>query len=160
MLVGYVVCKSTIATKFLILYVYNHKTSRSRIPRPIILYIQDLNRCVATNCSSGYTTGDKKPSFLFPEDEELCKKWIYFSNRKNCAPTKYSVVCIVRLHDKFIKHGKSWCKLNWELYPVPTIHRRVNSQPSPLNASKVPRRSPEKKSIARIRWIWGFHKPR
>ena len=74
MLVGYVVCKSTITTKFLILYVYNHKTPRSRIPRGIILYIQDLNRCVATNCTSGYTTGDKKPSFLFPEDEEPRKK--------------------------------------------------------------------------------------
>ena len=37
MLVGYV-CKNVIITKFLILYVYKHKTSRSRIPRRIILY--------------------------------------------------------------------------------------------------------------------------
>ena len=35
---------------------------------------------------SGYATGEKKLSFLFPEDEELRKKWIYFVNRKNYNP--------------------------------------------------------------------------
>ena len=47
-----------------------------------------VNECVVTNCTSGYATGEKNPSFLFPEDEELRKKLIYFVNRKNWASTK------------------------------------------------------------------------
>ena len=66
-----------------------------------------VNKCVVTNCTSGHATGEKNPSFLFPEDEELRKKWIYFVNRKNSAPTKYSVACIGPFHDKFVKHRKS-----------------------------------------------------
>ena len=66
-----------------------------------------VNKCVVTNCASRYTTGEKNPSFLFLENKELCKKWIYFVNCKNWAQTKYSVVCIDHFHDKFIKHGKS-----------------------------------------------------
>ena len=81
-----------------------------------------VNKCVVTNCTSGYVTGEKNPSFLFLEDKELRKELIYFVNRKNWAPTKYSVVCIDHFHDKFITHGKSRCKLNWELHPVPTTH--------------------------------------
>ena len=45
--------------------------------------------CVVTNCRSGYATCEKKPSFVFPEEKELHKKWIYFVNRKNWAATKY-----------------------------------------------------------------------
>ena len=107
-----------------------------------------VNECVVTNCTRGYATGEKNPSFLFPEDEELRKKLIYFVNRKNWAPTKYFVVCIDHFHDKFITHGKSRCKLNWELHPVPTIHPCVNSQPSLLNTPKVLRRSPRKRALS------------
>ena len=145
MLVGCVVGKNIIINKFLILYVYKHKTSRSRVPRRIILNM--VNKCV-TNCTSGYATGEKKPSFLFPEDEELSKKWIDFVNSKNWTPTKYYVLCIDYFHDKFIKHGKSRWKLNLELYPVPTIHPCVNSQSSLLNTSKVPRQSPRKRTLS------------
>ena len=66
-----------------------------------------VKKCVVTTRTSGYATGEKKQSSLFPEDEKLRKKWIYFVNRKNWAPTKYSVACIDHFHDKFIKHGKS-----------------------------------------------------
>ena len=90
----------------------------------------------------------EKPCFLFPEYEELRKKWIYFVNRKNWARTKHSVVCINYFLDKFIKHGKSRCKLNWELRPVPTIHPCVNSQLSLLNTPKVSRRSPRKRELS------------
>ena len=106
-----------------------------------------VNKCVVTNCTRDYPTGEKKQFFLFPKDEERRKKWIYFVNRKNWTPTKYSVVCIDHFHDKFIKHGKSRCKLNLESHPVPTIHPCANSQPSFLNTPKVPRRSPRKRAL-------------
>ena len=60
MLVGYVVCKNIIIPKFLTLYVYKHKASRSRIPRLITLctcYINMVNKCVVADCTSGYATG-------------------------------------------------------------------------------------------------------
>ena len=78
MLLGYVVCKNDIMTKFLILYIYKHKTSRSRIPRQIIFlyYINVVNKCVVSNSTNDYATGKKNSSFLFPEDEELRKKFI------------------------------------------------------------------------------------
>ena len=79
--------------------------------------------------------------------EKLRKKYICFANRKNWPTKKYSVVCIVRFHDKFIRHGKSRCKLNWELNPIPIIHPCLYSQPSRLNTQKVPRRSPRKRAL-------------
>ena len=51
-----------------------------------------VNKCFVTNLTSGYASGEKKPSFLFPE--ELCKKLIYFVNPKNWTLTKHSVACI------------------------------------------------------------------
>ena len=57
------------------------------------------------------------------------------------------LACIDHFHDKFIQHGKSRCKLNWELHPVPTIHPCVNSQPSLINTPKVPRPSPRKRAL-------------
>ena len=80
-----------------------------------------VNKFVVTNCTSGYATGEKNPPFLFPEDEELRKKWIYFINGKYWTPTEYYAVCIYHFHDKFIKHGKSGCKLNWESIHVLTV---------------------------------------
>ena len=65
-----------------------------------------VNKCVVTNYTRDYPTGEKKPFVLFPKDEERRKKWIYFVNRKNWTPTKYSVVCIDHFHDKFIKTWK------------------------------------------------------
>ena len=150
MLVGYVVCKNTAITKFLILYVYKHKTSRSRIPRRIILYNIStwLINVLLQIARVAMRLVRKSHLLSFFQKEELRKKWIYFINRKNWAPAKYSVVCIKHFHDKFIKHGKSLCKLNWELHPVLTIYPCVNSQPSLLNAPKAPRRSPRKRALS------------
>ena len=53
-----------------------------------------VNKCVVTNCTSGYATGAKKQSSLFPEGEDLCKKWIYFANRKNCAPAIHTALYV------------------------------------------------------------------
>ena len=41
-----------------------------------------INKCVITNCASGYGTGEKKPPSP-AQDQELCKKWIYFVNCKD-----------------------------------------------------------------------------
>ena len=38
-----------------------------------ISHINRVNKCVATNCTSSFATGEKKPPFLFQEDEELRK---------------------------------------------------------------------------------------
>lgn len=46
-----------------------------------------VNKCFVTNFTSVYASGEKKPSFLFPEDEERCKKLIYVVNPKNWALT-------------------------------------------------------------------------
>ena len=43
-----------------------------------------VDKCVVVNCTSGYITGKKIPSFLFPEDHDVRSKWIYFVNRKDC----------------------------------------------------------------------------
>ena len=72
MLFAYVACKMLYQLNLYTTYVYKHKTLRSRIPRQIILYILStwlIN--VVINCASGYATGEKKPSSLFPEDEDL-----------------------------------------------------------------------------------------
>ena len=58
-----------------------------------------------------------------------------------------NIVCMDHFHYKFIKLGKSRCKLNWELHPIPTIHPCVNSQSSLLNTPKVPMRSPGKRAL-------------
>ena len=64
--------------------------------------------CLA-NCISDYITGEKNSSYLFPEDG-LRSKRIYFVNRKDWLPTKYSVICIKHFETKFVKEEKK-CKL-------------------------------------------------
>ena len=32
-----------------------------------------FNKCVVANGSTGYSTGERQPSFVFPDDEELRK---------------------------------------------------------------------------------------
>ena len=54
-----------------------------------------VNKCVATNCSTSYKTGQKKASFHFLQDQELKRKWIYFVNRKDWLPNANSVICVV-----------------------------------------------------------------
>lgn len=66
-----------------------------------------INKCVVTTCTSGFATGEKIPSFLFPEDQKLRRKWIYFVNCKEWIPTKYPVACIDQFEQKFIKHRKN-----------------------------------------------------
>ena len=54
---------------------------------PLKLYVESpklmVDKCVVTNCSTSYKTGQKKASFHFHEDQELKRKWIYFVNRKD-----------------------------------------------------------------------------
>ena len=69
-----------------------------------------VNKCVVTNCSTGYKTRQKKASFYFHEDQELKRKWIYFLNRKDWLPTAHSVICIDHFEEKFIERGKK-CQL-------------------------------------------------
>ena len=69
-----------------------------------------VNKCVVADCASGYTTSEKNASFLFPEDNDFRSKWIYFVNRKDWQPTKYSVICMKHFDSKFLKVGKK-CKL-------------------------------------------------
>ena len=92
MLVGYVVCKNVSITKFLILYVYKQDVEIKNSTTNHYIYMD--NKCVVTNCTNGYATSEKKPSF-FSEGEELRKKWIYFVNRKSWAPKKI-FCCIYR----------------------------------------------------------------
>ena len=41
------------------------------------------NKCLVTNYSTGYKTGQKKASFPFHEDQELKRKWICLVNCKD-----------------------------------------------------------------------------
>ena len=95
-----------------------------------------VNKCVVVDCSTGYSTGERKPSFVFPDDEELRKKWIYFVNRKNWKPSKYSVIYADYFEEKFIKYGKK-CRLRWELHPVLTINSNLNDKPSLLKTPTI-----------------------
>ena len=67
-------------------------------------YCQKESKYVITNCTSGYEAAEKNPSFLFPKDQELWRKWIYFINHKDLIPTKYSAVCIDHYEEKLMKH--------------------------------------------------------
>ena len=51
-----------------------------------------VNKCVVTNCSTGYKTRQKKASLHFHEDQQLKRKWIYFVNRKDRLPTAHSII--------------------------------------------------------------------
>ena len=42
-----------------------------------------VNKCVVTNCSTSYKTGQKKVTFHFHEGQELKQKLIYFVNHKD-----------------------------------------------------------------------------
>ena len=53
-----------------------------------------VNKCVETNCSTSYKTGQKKASFHFHEDQELKRKRVYFFNHKDWLPNAHSVTCI------------------------------------------------------------------
>ena len=91
----------------------------------------------------------RKIHLSLSQDKELQKKWLNFVNCQNWAPTKYYVEGIDHFHDKFIKHGKRWCKLNWELHPIPTIHPCVYSHPSLFGTQKLRRRSPRKRALSK-----------
>ena len=71
-----------------------------------VLVIKMVNKCVATNCKTGYSNGQKKSTFHFPEESSLQERWIYFFNRKYWVPSKYSAICVDHFDDKFIKYGK------------------------------------------------------
>lgn len=103
-----------------------------------------VNKCVVANCNSGFRYGPRKPSFLFPQNEDLRKRWIYFVNRQDWSPSKHSVICVDHFEERFIQYGRK-CKLKWDLHPVPTIQTDVLSNPSLLRTPTVPRNSPRKR---------------
>ena len=94
-----------------------------------------VNKCVVTNCSTGYKTGQKKASFHFHEDQELKRKLIYFVNRKDWLSTAHSVICTDHFEEKNIKHGKNFCDVAGK------------SNPSLLRTPTIPGKSPRKQNI-------------
>ena len=64
-----------------------------------------VNKCVVTNCSTGYKTGQRKALFHFHEDQQLKRKWIYLVNLKVWLATAHSVACIDHFEEKIIKRG-------------------------------------------------------
>ena len=97
-----------------------------------------VNKCVVTNCKTGYSNGPKKSTFHFPEEFDLPKQWIYFVNRKDWVPSKYSAICVNHFDDKFINYRKR-CTLKWNLLPVPTNEICGSST---LRVPKLPRKKP------------------
>ena len=67
-----------------------------------------VNKCVVTNCSTDYKTGQKKASFDFDEDQELKRKR-NFVNRKDW-------LCIDHFEEKFLKRGKKYQLLCCGMY--------------------------------------------
>ena len=87
---------------------------RSYVFPKLRLYVESsnimVNKCVVTNCSTGYKTGQRKASFYFHEYQELKRIQIYFVNHKKWLPSAHSVICIDQFEEKFIKCGKK-CQL-------------------------------------------------
>ena len=100
-----------------------------------------VNKCVVTNSKTGYDNGPRKSPFFFPRDADLCERWIYFVNRQNWKPTKFSVICVDHFDPKYIKQGKK-CKLLWDLSPLPTIQTDIVSARSILRTPAFPRKLP------------------
>ena len=90
---------------------------------------------------TGYSNGPKKSTFHCPEEFDLRKRWIYFVNRKDWVPSKYSVICVNHFDDKFINYGKRFT-LKWNLLPVPTIQTDEICGSSTLRVPKLPRKKP------------------
>ena len=51
------------------------------------------NKCCVVNCTSNYTTGEKRSAFRFPQDDMRRKSWISAIPRKNFVPTAHHKVC-------------------------------------------------------------------
>ena len=54
-----------------------------------------VNKCIVTNCSISYKTGQNKASLDFHEDQESKQKSIFFVNRKDGLPTAHSVISMI-----------------------------------------------------------------
>ena len=103
MLVGYVVCKNVSIIKLLILYVYKQDVEIKNSTTNHYIYMD--NKCVVTNCTNGYATSEKKPSF-FQKAKNFARNGFISLIARAGHQKKYSVVFIDHFHDKFIKHGK------------------------------------------------------
>ena len=68
-----------------------------------------VNKCVVTNCSASYKTGQKKALFHFHEDQELKRKWIVLPVAKVGYLTLIQS-CVSYFEEKMIKRGKK-CQL-------------------------------------------------
>ena len=105
-----------------------------------------VNKCVAFGCKSGYKSknSEKVSSFRFPHgNRELLQKWLKFVNRADWIATQSSVLCVKHFEEKFILKGKR-NKLDWSLYPVPTIHsEEVSKKPSLLPTEDTTRKLPK-----------------
>ena len=83
-------------------------------------------------------------TFRFPLDKaDLIKKW-QFVNRSNWSVTKNSVMCIKHFEKKFLLQGDKQTKLNWKLYPVPSIYtEEALKRTSYLQNSSMPHKAPK-----------------
>ena len=80
----------------------------------------------------------KKVELFFPDDPDLRIRWIYFVNRKDWQPTKYSVICINHFEEKYVQVGAKRSKLLWNSLPVPTKQVDTVSASSLLRTPVVP----------------------
>lgn len=83
---------------------------------------------------------------MFAEDNDLKSKWIYFVNRKDWQPRKYSVIRIKYFKTKFVKLGEK-CKSQWHLDLLSTIHLKIYGKNSLLRTRSLPRKLPVKRNI-------------
>ena len=93
------------------------------IPDILIFSLEQIivNYCAAPSCPSGYTKNETKhiAKFHFPlKNFKLNRLWIRFVNRKDCKPTKHSVLYELNYEEKYIvRGGKS--NLKWSMNLIP-----------------------------------------
>ena len=79
---------------------------------------------------------------LFPDDPDLRRRWIYFVNRMDWQPTKYSVFCIDHFDEKYVKVGAKRSRFLWNSPPVPTKQVDTVNATSLLRIPLAPRPLP------------------
>ena len=84
----------------------------------------------------------QKSRAFSPDDPDLRIRWIYFVNRKDWQPTKYSVICIDHFEENYVKVGAKRSKLLWNSLAVPTKQVDAVSASSLLRTPVVPRPLP------------------
>ena len=125
-------------------------------------------KCIVYGCRSGYKTTKaentaelgtyiKKTVFTFPDDPDLCRRWLKFANREvltipsdsaNCNDDNSCGICIDHFEEKYINRGKICNRLDHNQHPVPTIQTNeiVLSKPSLVPTVSIPRKPPIKRT--------------